>query len=81
MCFCRGVFCLCWVGMRYTFMVGNLLVYAIVLAPVLWHLWVDLGSGNANFYWATCLVLAAAQVRPSFARLVRFWDHVGGMVE
>lgn len=46
----------------------NFLVYscmflvAIVLAPVMFYLWVGSGGGNANFYFAITLVYSVAQI-------------------
>ncbi|KAJ1973691.1 hypothetical protein H4R35_003982 [Dimargaris xerosporica] len=48
--------------MRYTFLTVGLMVYALVLAPLFWHLWIYQGSGNANFFYAATLVYAAAQI-------------------
>ena len=35
---------------------------ASVLCPVLWYLWVQAGSANANFFFAITLTYALAQV-------------------
>jgi phosphatidylinositol glycan class U len=48
--------------MRFLFVTGGALLAAIALGAPLWHLWVAAGSANANFFWATNLVLALAQV-------------------
>jgi phosphatidylinositol glycan class U len=32
-----------------------LLLVSIVLAPIFYHLWIDLGSGNSNFFYAITL--------------------------
>lgn len=32
-----------------------LIVNSIVLSPIFYHLWIDLGSGNSNFYYALTL--------------------------
>lgn len=37
-----------------------LFIHAIVLSPIFYHLWVDLGSGNSNFFYAISLVYALA---------------------
>jgi len=42
--------------MRYSFLIVNLFLYSSVLAPIFWYLWVYLGSGNANFFYAIGLV-------------------------
>jgi phosphatidylinositol glycan class U len=46
----------------------NILIYtcmilcSIVLAPIMWHLWLSSGSGNANFYFAITLVYSIGQI-------------------
>ncbi|SCU91233.1 LAMI_0E05182g1_1 [Lachancea mirantina] len=45
---------------RYSVVTALLLVHAIVLSPIFYHLWVDLGSGNSNFFYAISLVYALA---------------------
>ena len=46
----------------------NLLIYSCmffistILAPIMWHLWIDTGSGNANFYFAITLVYSISQI-------------------
>ncbi|OBZ81750.1 Phosphatidylinositol glycan anchor biosynthesis class U protein [Choanephora cucurbitarum] len=47
---------------RYGFLVSNLFLYASVLAPIFWHLWIYAGSGNANFFYAITLVYSLGQV-------------------
>jgi phosphatidylinositol glycan class U len=42
--------------MRYTFMASAAILYATVLGPAFYHLWVYAGSGNANFFYAITLV-------------------------
>jgi phosphatidylinositol glycan class U len=44
------------VVMRYTFMASAAILYATVLGPAFYHLWVYAGSGNANFFYAITLV-------------------------
>ncbi|KAJ2785890.1 hypothetical protein H4R18_000279 [Coemansia javaensis] len=48
--------------LQYTFLSANLLLYGIGLAPVFWHLWIDQGSGNANFFYAATLVYVFGQI-------------------
>ncbi|KAJ1665755.1 hypothetical protein IW140_003271 [Coemansia sp. RSA 1813] len=48
--------------MQYTFLSTNLLLYGIGLAPVFWHLWIEQGSGNANFFYAATLVYVFGQI-------------------
>ncbi|KAI9019341.1 GPI transamidase subunit PIG-U [Phycomyces nitens] len=47
---------------RYGFLVSNLFLYASVLAPIFWHLWIYAGSGNANFFYAITLVYNLGQI-------------------
>jgi phosphatidylinositol glycan class U len=42
--------------MRYTFFASAAILYASVLGPAFYHLWVYAGSGNANFFYAITLV-------------------------
>ncbi|KAJ1734343.1 hypothetical protein LPJ61_001123 [Coemansia biformis] len=48
--------------LQYTFLSANLLLYGIGLAPVFWHLWIEQGSGNANFFYAATLVYVFGQI-------------------
>ncbi|KAI0474013.1 GPI transamidase subunit PIG-U [Xylariaceae sp. FL0804] len=42
--------------MRYSFVAASTVLYATVLGPAFYHLWVYAGSGNANFFYAITLV-------------------------
>ncbi|MCJ1224748.1 hypothetical protein MMC12_001393 [Toensbergia leucococca] len=42
--------------MRYTFLSTCTLLYATLLGPAFYHLWIYAGSGNANFFYAITLV-------------------------
>ena len=42
--------------MRYTFFASSALLYATLLGPAFYHLWIYAGSGNANFFYAITLV-------------------------
>src|SRR6218665_929129 len=48
--------------MRNNFVVSVMFAVCVGLAPVLWHLWVQAGSANANFYFAITLVICSAQI-------------------
>ncbi|KAF9915245.1 hypothetical protein BX616_006569 [Lobosporangium transversale] len=48
--------------MRYTFLVVNLFLYSSLLAPIFWYLWVYVGSGNANFFYAIGLVYGIGEI-------------------
>ena len=41
---------------RYTFITSATLLYATLLGPAFYHLWIYAGSGNANFFYAITLV-------------------------
>ncbi|CUS22789.1 LAQU0S07e00122g1_1 [Lachancea quebecensis] len=43
---------------RYSVISTLLFIHVSVLSPVFYHLWVDLGSGNSNFFYAISLVYA-----------------------
>ncbi|KAI9834604.1 MAG: hypothetical protein M1826_000006 [Phylliscum demangeonii] len=42
--------------MRYTFFTISTLLYAALLGPAFYYLWIYAGSGNANFFYAITLV-------------------------
>lgn len=42
--------------MRYSFVATAVLLYATLLGPSFYHLWIYAGSGNANFFYAITLV-------------------------
>lgn len=42
--------------MRYTFLAASTVLYATLLGPAFYYLWVYAGSGNANFFYAITLV-------------------------
>nr|XP_037143990.1 uncharacterized protein HG535_0C06170 [Zygotorulaspora mrakii]QLG72262.1 hypothetical protein HG535_0C06170 [Zygotorulaspora mrakii] len=46
--------------LRYPIISCLLMLHAIFLSPIFYHLWVDLGSGNSNFFYAISLVYALA---------------------
>lgn len=46
--------------LRHSLVTSLLFAYATVLMPALHHLWLNAGSGNANFFYATTLVWAFA---------------------
>jgi len=48
--------------LRHGFVVGCAMTTCIVLAPVMWHLWIYAGAANANFYFAITLVYSTAQI-------------------
>ncbi|KAG8533006.1 uncharacterized protein KY384_001788 [Bacidia gigantensis] len=48
--------------MRYTFFAISALLYATLLGPAFYHLWIYAGSGNANFFYAITLVWSLALV-------------------
>ncbi|CCE63866.1 hypothetical protein TPHA_0G00280 [Tetrapisispora phaffii CBS 4417] len=44
--------------MKYPILSVLLFLHAIVLSPIFYHIWVNLGSGNSNFFYAISLVYA-----------------------
>ncbi len=48
---------------RHSFIVGCIFLVTSVLSPILWYLWIYTGSANANFFFATTLAFATAQVQ------------------
>lgn len=46
--------------MRYTFFAFSTLLYATLLGPAFYYLWIYAGSGNANFFYAITLVWSLA---------------------
>lgn len=46
--------------LRYGFVAAATLMYASVLGPAFYHLWIYAGSGNANFFYAITLVWSLA---------------------
>ncbi|KJH51695.1 GPI transamidase subunit PIG-U [Dictyocaulus viviparus] len=50
-----------WKYPRYTLVVSCTIVTCVVLMPVMWHIWIVVGSGNANFYFAVTLIYNIAQ--------------------
>jgi len=42
--------------MRYTFLASSVVLYATLLGPAFYYLWIYAGSGNANFFYAITLV-------------------------
>ncbi|PIA14763.1 PIG-U-domain-containing protein [Coemansia reversa NRRL 1564] len=48
--------------LQFIFLSANLLFYGVALAPVFWYLWIEQGSGNANFFYAATLVYVFGQI-------------------
>ncbi|TGO30364.1 hypothetical protein BPAE_0006g01040 [Botrytis paeoniae] len=42
--------------MRYSFLASSTVLYATLLGPAFYYLWIYAGSGNANFFYAITLV-------------------------
>jgi phosphatidylinositol glycan class U len=40
------------------------LVFLNVVGPIMWHLWINQGTGNANFFYAMTLIFFLFQVLP-----------------
>jgi len=50
-------------------------VYLNVVGPVMWHLWINHGTGNANFFYAMTLIFFLFQVRSCFSPQMRKEEH------
>lgn len=65
--------------MRYTFFAVSALLYAALLGPAFYHLWIYAGSGNANFFYAITLVwslgLSILLADTVFAALREQWEQ------
>ncbi|KRZ72752.1 Phosphatidylinositol glycan anchor biosynthesis class U protein, partial [Trichinella papuae] len=48
--------------MQYRYLILFTWFTCMVLSPVMWYLWIDQGSANANFFFAITLVYLVAQV-------------------
>ncbi|BFZ12674.1 hypothetical protein BsWGS_15713 [Bradybaena similaris] len=48
--------------LRNTLVVAGMFITCMVLAPILYHLWIFAGSANANFYFAITLTYSTAQI-------------------
>jgi GPI-anchor transamidase subunit U len=44
------------------FVIVQMFLYSFVLMPLAWNAWLYQGSGNANFYYASTLVVGIAQI-------------------
>jgi phosphatidylinositol glycan class U len=68
--------------MRNLFLVSNLFLWSMILGPVFYYLWIELGSANSNFFYAITLVWALAQiflvVDVAWSQLRREWDRLQG---
>lgn len=47
---------------KYKFLMVLLIVHSLILLPVFYHLWITIGSGNSNFFYALTLVYVASLV-------------------
>lgn len=70
---------LTYIVMRYTFFAVSALLYATLLGPAFYHLWIYAGSGNANFFYAITLVwslgLSILLADTVFAALREEWEQ------
>ncbi|KAA8913031.1 GPI transamidase subunit PIG-U [Sphaerosporella brunnea] len=64
--------------MRYTFFATSTLLYASLLGPAFYYLWIYAGSGNANFFYAItlvwCLAITVIVADALFAVLRDEWE-------
>ncbi|KAF9888767.1 hypothetical protein FE257_008343 [Aspergillus nanangensis] len=65
--------------MRYTFFAISAILYATLLGPAFYYLWIYAGSGNANFFYAITLVwslgLSILLADIIFAALRDEWEY------
>eukprot|EP00080_Pristionchus_pacificus_P015644 PDM75664.1 hypothetical protein PRIPAC_43800 [Pristionchus pacificus] len=52
-----------WKGMRHLLVESCTILACIILMPIMWHLWIVSGSGNANFYFGVTLFYNVALIR------------------
>lgn len=50
----------CFPYLGYVLLSALLFLHSIILAPIFYHLWIDLGSGNSNFFYAITLAYSLA---------------------
>ena len=64
--------------MRYSFFTTATILYATLLGPAFYYLWIYAGSGNANFFYAITLVwslgLSVVVADSLFAALRDEWE-------
>ena len=48
--------------LRHRLFVCQLLLYTLALCPVMWHMWIRAGNGNANSYFTATIIFNLAQV-------------------
>ena len=48
--------------MRNFLIYSTMLLISTILAPIMWHIWINSGSGNANFYFAITLVYSVGHI-------------------
>lgn len=46
--------------LKYPMFTSLLYLHAVILSPIFYYLWIDLGSGNSNFFYAISLVYCLA---------------------
>lgn len=69
-CLADAGFCLCLLPLwshtfnhlRFPLVTGLMLIVSTILCPIMWNLWIHVGSANANFYFATTLVYCTSHV-------------------
>ena len=48
--------------LRHRLFLCQLLLYTLALCPVMWHMWIRAGNGNANSYFTATIIFNLAQV-------------------
>lgn len=59
---CLTVYLFLFAVMSHNFVVACFFLVTSALGPVVWHLWINCASANANFYFGVTLSFATAQI-------------------
>lgn len=68
---------------RYPIVSSLMFIHAVILSPIFYHIWIDTGSGNSNFFYAITLVyaLALALIIMEFLWGMIRWEYDEGIVK
>lgn len=48
--------------LKHGFIISASFVTCSIIAPIMWYLWIVIGTGNANFYFGITLAFNAGQI-------------------
>lgn len=48
--------------LKHGFIIAACFVVCSVIAPIMWYLWIIIGTGNANFYFGITLAFNTGQI-------------------